>query len=138
MNLKTDSGALNRIGVTRLSAGFTLLEVMVALTIFAIVAVTIQKANSQYVNSVLRIEHKTLAALVAQNTISELRLSGKIPKVGQSKSNLDFADIEWNLITKIIATQDPNMVRVELEVFRRPDRGDAIKELDFIGFIGRY
>ncbi|ELA08640.1 general secretion pathway protein I [Moraxella macacae 0408225] len=54
--------------------GFTLLEVMVALTILAVVAIAASNAGRSYVNSVGNMKTRTLANFVAQNTLAELKI----------------------------------------------------------------
>ena len=54
--------------------GFTLLEVMVALTILSVVAISASQASRSYVSSVGNMKMRTLANLVAQNSIAELKI----------------------------------------------------------------
>ena len=48
--------------------GFTLLEVMIAVTVFAVIATTISQTTSQSVGNLLYLQDKTLASFVAENT----------------------------------------------------------------------
>ncbi|WP_410471855.1 type II secretion system minor pseudopilin GspI [Faucicola mancuniensis] len=54
--------------------GFTLLEVMVALTILSVVAISASQASRSYVSSVGNMKMRTLANFVAQNSIAELKI----------------------------------------------------------------
>ncbi|MCG3859746.1 type II secretion system minor pseudopilin GspI [Psychrobacter sp. Ps2] len=57
-------------------SGFTLIEVMVALAIFAVVAVAASRASSAYLSSVDILRTRTLAHFVAQNAAADLRIQG--------------------------------------------------------------
>ncbi|WP_019518691.1 type II secretion system minor pseudopilin GspI [Faucicola boevrei] len=57
--------------------GFTLLEVMVALTILAVVAISASHASRSYINSVGNMKTRTLANFVAQNTLAELQIKNQ-------------------------------------------------------------
>ncbi|MFW2176405.1 MULTISPECIES: type II secretion system minor pseudopilin GspI [unclassified Moraxella] len=54
--------------------GFTLIEVMVALAILAVVAVSASQASRSYVQSVGNMKQRSLAYFVAQNTLADLRI----------------------------------------------------------------
>ncbi len=54
--------------------GFTLLEVMVALTILSVVAISASQASRSYVSSVGNMKMRMLANFVAQNSIAELKI----------------------------------------------------------------
>ena len=96
--------------------GFTLLEVMIAVTIFAAVAVTITDTSSMRVNNLLSMHTSTLASFVAENRIAEIRLTGVVPAVGDSKDNVRLADQEWFIYTHVEDTQFPGMRRIEVAV----------------------
>ncbi len=56
-------------------AGFTLIEVMVALMILAVVAVTASQASSGYLRTVDGMKTRTLAHFVAQNMATDLMIN---------------------------------------------------------------
>jgi len=70
----------------RREGGFTLIEVMVALSILAVVAVAASRASSAYLNSVEVLKTKTLAQFVAQNTAAELQINEVWLDAPQSKT----------------------------------------------------
>ena len=55
--------------------GFTLLEVLVALAIFALVAASVLSATARSLQTASRLEEKTLAMWIADNRLTELQLS---------------------------------------------------------------
>lgn len=78
---------------------FTLIEVMIALMIFAVTAVTISDVSSANVDNYLHLREKTLASMVAENKLAEIRLSN-FNSLGTKKDTVEFADIEWYVETK--------------------------------------
>ncbi|PIE44399.1 MAG: type II secretion system protein GspI [Gammaproteobacteria bacterium] len=120
---------------TRREYGFTILEVMVALIIFGLMATAIDKGLALTIEAQQRVRHRTFATMIAQNQMAELRIAKVLPSIGQSKKDLDFANIEWKLVTNISTTEDPKVLRVDLEIFRKLKSDEWFKELQFLGFV---
>jgi len=99
----------------RRNSGFTLLEVMIAVTVFAVIATTISQTTSQSVDNLLYLQNKTLASFVAENRLTEVRLSG-YPNVGDSNDVVDMAGREWRVNTKVENTEFPDTRRVTVAV----------------------
>ncbi|MFY9179566.1 MAG: type II secretion system minor pseudopilin GspI [Venatoribacter sp.] len=97
------------------NAGFTLLEVMIALTIFTAMALTISQSASQSVDTLLYLQDKTLASMVAENHMVELKLNG-VPRVGERNDQVRFANREWQLHSRVEKTQFPDVNRITLQV----------------------
>jgi general secretion pathway protein I len=112
--------------------GFTLLEVMIAVTIFAVVATTIANVSSQTVSNLLVIEEKTLAALVAENRLAEMRLAG-YPNVSQTNDTFDMANREWFIRTEVEETPFPDTRRVTVAVSREDEGGELARLTTLIG-----
>ncbi|MFE8071730.1 type II secretion system minor pseudopilin GspI [Marinobacteraceae bacterium S3BR75-40.1] len=119
--------------------GFTLIEVLVALLIFGLLATTIQRTASLYFDHYERIEAKTFATWIAQNELAEMRLSDTFPSPGNSRDELTYADQDWVVETQIAVTQDATMRRVELTISKiDPTSGDAHQQLVYEGFLGEH
>ena len=95
--------------------GFTLLEVMIALTIFTAMALTLSQTASQSVDTLIYLQDKTLAAMVAENRLAEIKLAGT-PQQGERKDQVSFARRDWQLNIKVEATQFPDTFRVTVNV----------------------
>src|SRR5690606_37311082 len=106
---------VNRAQPTR---GFTLVEVLVALTIFALIATGVQRVASLYFSHFERTQAKTYATWIAQNQLNELRLAERPPAPGENKTDIEFGGANWQILTRVSGTPDPLMRMVEITVFR--------------------
>ncbi|HBX55186.1 MAG TPA: type II secretion system protein GspI, partial [Pseudomonas sp.] len=90
------------------SAGFTLLEVLVALAIFALVAASVLTASARSLQTAARLEDKTLAMWIADNRLTELQLADTPPGDGRDQGELEFAGRRWQWQSEIQATSEPS------------------------------
>lgn len=106
--------------------GFTLLEILVALAIFAVAAVSLLTAQNAQVRMDGRLADKTLAHWAALNRLAELQLQGDFPDVGQGQSSARMGDRDWIITTKIEATPSTDVRRVILSVALKTEKfGDT-------------
>ncbi|RUO70908.1 type II secretion system minor pseudopilin GspI [Pseudidiomarina salinarum] len=92
--------------------GFTLVEVMAALAIFALAALAAVYASSNHLANLNYMQDKTLARYVASNVLAEQSLQYP-PKDNTTGSEL-FADLQWHwhLDVTETATEDVLMMTV--------------------------
>lgn len=100
----------------RRSAGFTLLEVMVALGIAALSLTAVTAAMSQMVDAANSMKERTYASWIAQNKIAELRLANVVPDVSEDSGEIDYAGLEWTWRSTISETGVENLYRVDVAV----------------------
>jgi len=105
----------------RSARGFTLIEVMIALLVFGLIATAAAEVGSQYISSYERIRDKTLAGWLADNRINEIRLENSLPGISENAKDKDYGPFRWQVATKVLATAEPKMRRVEVEVSRYRD-----------------
>ncbi len=105
------------------SRGFTLLEVMVALVVFAIAALALLRAQNSQLATDQHLEEKTLAHWVALNHLEDLRLQRVFPNVGQSEATANMAGHDWLISTKVQATPTQNVRLLVIAVAAKPDGG---------------
>lgn len=74
--------------------GMTLIEVLVALAIFATAAISVMGSISQHLQTLSYLEQKTFASLVADNQMSRVMLSGVAPTSEQS-GETTMAGQDW-------------------------------------------
>lgn len=117
------------------TAGFTLLEVMVALTVFVAIALTLSQTASQSVDTTLYLQEKTLASMVAENKLNTLRLEG-MPAVGERNELTRLADRQWHLTTKVEKTEFPDTHRVTVSVALAESKDSPL--ISLITIIGKH
>jgi len=126
----------NTVG-RQFARGFTLIEVMVALTIFAFCAVSMVQVLTQSVDNFSKIERKTFGTWIAENQLSELRLQPEFPSIGEKEADLEYSNREWLVKTKVIKTELATMRRVEVEVYlREPNIKEPVFVAGLSGFVG--
>lgn len=73
--------------------GMTLIEVLVALAIFATAAISVVRSVSQHINTLSYLEEKTFAAMVVDNQMAKVML-GSAPK-SEKKGQSELAGQTW-------------------------------------------
>ena len=124
----------------RKSTGFTLIEVMISLAIFAVVSAALVRSASLTVYQTGLIRERTLAFWVAENHLSELksaeRTEQSYPSIGQDRVSVHMANTDWELLIDVKSTENPNMRRIEVSTFRE-DAPD-VELVTLSGFLGKY
>ena len=123
--------------------GFTLLELLVALAILSIVALSALKNNSSMITNASYLRDKTLAHWVAMNKAAELRLAGQLIVNDGQDGKAVMVDRRWNWQVTGKATQDPDIQLVNIEVWSEmgdnksemSDRGTPLARLSM--YLGR-
>ncbi|WP_281364966.1 type II secretion system minor pseudopilin GspI [Pseudomonas reactans] len=96
--------------------GFTLLEVMIALAIFATLASAVLAASQYSVRQSARLHERLLCAWVADNQLSELRVQPVSP--GRQQLLRRFDGREWRVEQTVTAAADPRLQQVDISVSR--------------------
>ena len=107
----------------RSERGLTLLEVLVALAIFAMSSMALMRSVGQHINTLTLMEEKTFAAMVADNQMAKVMLDPKGLKKQSGKDNL--ADRDWYWTITPVSTQEGLIRAFDVEVARKA-RGAAI------------
>ncbi|WP_017903700.1 type II secretion system minor pseudopilin GspI [Pseudomonas asplenii] len=95
--------------------GFTLLEVMVALAVFAVLAAAVLSASDYVLRQGGSLQQRLFAVWLADNQLSELRLQDA-PAPGRQHLLRRFDGREWRLDQNLIPASDGRLMQVELEV----------------------
>jgi general secretion pathway protein I len=135
MNTQQHAGACTR-GLPwqrRPQRGFTLVEVLVALSIVAIALMAGLQATTALTRNALRQSDIILAQLCAENELVQARLSRQMPSVGDSQVPCDQAGRQLTVALSVRPTPNPSFRRVDAQVL---DGENSILRISTI--IGRY
>ncbi len=98
------------------SKGFTLLEVLIAMAIFAVMAATmttVTQRNAQYAQ---RIEEKSIAHWVGMNKMTALEAGPNWPALGKVDEQVEMGRREWTVSTQVTASSVPQFRLIEVKV----------------------
>jgi len=99
------------------SAGFTLLEVLIALAIFALISITCYRQIDASFRASTRIEQKYLALWVAENKLDEIFIERKFPSIGETRYEYKILDTHWVVKMNVSQTDIKELRRVEVSVY---------------------
>jgi general secretion pathway protein I len=133
--MRADSPRFHRLR----QRGFTLLEVMIAMVIFAIAALALLNAQNSQITTDQHLRDKTIAHWVALNQLAEMRLQKRFPDVGESTDTASMGNAEWQLTIKVQATPTGNVRLVIISVAPKSDTlGDKADPVTVVtGFLPR-
>ncbi len=97
------------------SKGFTLLEVMIAITIFAMLAGTLSQVTAISVDNQIHLEKKLIASWIAENKIIDMRSKGWDEIVNGSE-DVKFSGREWLIKVKAKDKKKFGVIAIPLNV----------------------
>ena len=115
--------------------GFTLVEVVVALAITAIGMLAVFKTIGDTAHNVTDLRDRTFASWIADNRLTEIRISGEMPSVDEASGDVEFAGRRWHWVTKVSQTQVQGLRRIDVTV-RRDEDPDGASLATLAGFVG--
>lgn len=105
----------------RAERGFTLLEVLVALAIFATAALSVMRAVTQHINTISYLEEKTFAAMVVDNQTAKVFLSEQAPQAQNGSEELAGRTWYW----KVAPVKTANDVLAAFDVSAATEKNGA-------------
>lgn len=106
--------------------GFTLLEMLVALSIISIAALTLVRLDAFAVRTAGDLDESTMAGIVAQNRAVELWTDPAPPTIGNSTTGVANAGRNWRVEQRVARTADDSLLRIDLTVRPESGRGQAV------------
>jgi general secretion pathway protein I len=101
---------------TMRQSGFTLIEVMLAMAVFAVAGVALLGVADNNYRHISLLEEKMLANWVASNQLVELSLATTWPPKNNRKGNVEMAGRTWYWQQKVIKTDNNLLQQVIMEV----------------------
>jgi general secretion pathway protein I len=114
-------------------SGFTLVEILVALTIVAIAMGSYLQQFGVQAEQTLSLQARTLGHWAAQNHLAEMQLAKHWPNPGKQQIQVQQGGHAWLITQQTDTTPNPNIRRVELQL--RTDAGQPVGVM--VGYVGR-
>jgi general secretion pathway protein I len=102
-------------------AGFTLIEVLVALAIISIALLAALRVAGQGTTNVSELRTRLLAGWVAENILAEHRARGDWLPLGINRGKEREGGIEFAWRREVVSTPNPAFRRVDVFVFLAPE-----------------
>ena len=119
------------------AAGFTLLEVLIALAVLALSMGAVIKATSDYTNNQSYLRDRTMAMWVARNVLVQFQVDKEWPKVGERKGTQEMGNREWRWLAVTSQTDEDELRRLDVEVFPIDSEDDELPLSVLSGFLVR-
>ena len=113
--------------------GFTLIEVLLAMALFAIAGVALLGTAANSGGNIQYLEQKSYASWVASNQLTEAVLSDRWPPQNNKKGKVELADREWFWQQKVLKTTDNNLRAIIIEV--RINEKDELPSASFMTYV---
>lgn len=114
-------------------AGFTLVEVLIALAIVAIALMAALRVAGQGALNAGDLRSRMLAGWVAENRLAEHRARGNWLSLGIRNGTQRQGGVEFAWREEVVATANPAFRRVDVYVFVAPEKSHFLAHL--VGFM---
>lgn len=110
------------------AAGFTLLEVLIALTVASIALVAAMRAGGSLAQASADVRLRTHAQWSAENRLATIRVMAEFPPPGRRAFECPLGAIALRCIEEVFVTPNPSFRRIELSV-ENPADGHRLARL---------
>lgn len=115
------------------NAGFTLIEVMLALSIFTMAALAALQVASEHIRSITLIEEQAFATMVASNRMAEVHISDTWPPQNGASGQMQMAERTWYWRQESVETVTDGLREVTIIVSADEDGAEAARISGFVG-----
>lgn len=98
------------------AAGFTLLEMLVALAIFSLAALALVRLQGVSARTSVDLNSRTMAQVVARNLMIERMTDPQPPTLGLSEGTQDNGGRQWSWVQQVESSEDERMLIVTVRV----------------------
>ncbi len=112
----TSSARTGRFVGRNPEAGFTLLEMLVALAVFSLAALALVRLQGVTLRTAADLDSKALGQIVARNLMVEVQTDPAPPSLGSEEGDVDNGGRRWHWVRAVKATNDKRLLQVDLTV----------------------
>lgn len=116
----------------RTDSGFTLVEALVALGVFAMAGVGLVHLQTHSVRTLMGVETRALAETLAHNILVEAIAADTAPALGLRELETQFAGRDWLLTVNVAAMPDPAARRISVAAREPGAAAPAVQTHAFI------
>lgn len=98
------------------SAGFTLIEVLIALAMLAIALIAVTRAMGQAIDTSTGLRDRTVALWAAQERAVRHQVQRTWPALDTTEGTLELGGREWRWRERVSTTEVPEIRRMDIEV----------------------
>ncbi|MGP9802988.1 type II secretion system minor pseudopilin GspI [Rheinheimera sp. NSM] len=104
--------------------GFTLLELLVAMAIFATAGMAIMQASSAHIRSLSQLDDLTIASYIANNQMQQALLDKDWPGKEKSQQQVEMANRQWLWQQQLskLPDDDLRLVQISVSLAETPDQ----------------
>lgn len=114
--------------------GFTILELLIALAIFAMAGVSVMQAANNHIRTLTMIEDITLAGFVAENELQLAKLDPKWPPELRREGEAEMGQKHWVWVIESVETLDPEFRMLRIKVASKDAPENPVTTLQtFVG-----
>ena len=113
--------------------GFTLIEVLVALSIVAVTLAAGSQATGALTQLADRQSQQWLAQMCAHNALTAIRLQAQMPAIGRSEQACEQAGQTFHVQVAVSPTPNPSFRRVQADVRADPAQGALLQLATVVG-----
>lgn len=97
-------------------SGFTLLEMLVAISVLSIAALALVRLDAFTLRSTADLSASTAAQIVASNKAVDFATDPAAPTIGVAQDVVSNGGQSWRITSRIAATADPSLLRIDIAV----------------------
>lgn len=97
-------------------SGFTLLEMLVAMSVLSIAALALVRLDAFALRSTASLQENGMAAIVANNAAADLLTDPAAPAIGTGADSVTNGGRTWRVQRAVAATADPALLRIDIIV----------------------
>lgn len=119
------------------NSGFTLLEILIALSILAISAMAVINQTAPSLKQLDLLQQRTVATVMAENYMNSLRANDSWPVIGRQSQQVNFANQQWIISTEVSATSEPWLRKIAIAISNE-EGNESVPLADLVGYRGQY